>query len=258
MTVERFAKQWRGVAAIGAASSVGCSVWPRPRASRCPGRRGGCAGVRAGRLDQGREGHAPLPVRFPAAQERHAAAAHPELPEHLHRGLQDRRRVRSAPSARSTAWAARRAFRWRSTTRSGRSTSSASTPGSRTRRARPYTRNVFNQPTAKDLHLLMQAIDSPTIPALADAMPALGIESLQKMGAKFLLCANALGIWCLELEARGKGKAADIEQGAARQPAARRDDRAGDGDRDREGAGGRHQVQPSVTGTGGRTPRSQR
>jgi intracellular sulfur oxidation DsrE/DsrF family protein len=71
---------------------------------------------------------------------------------------------------------------------------------------------VFNQPTPKDLHLLMHAIDSPMIPALADAIPALGIESLQKMGAKFVLCANALGIWCLELEARGKGKAVDIEQ----------------------------------------------
>ena len=77
---------------------------------------------------------------------------------------------------------------------------------------RPYTRNVFNRPTPKDLHLLMQAIDSPLIPALADAVPALGIESLQKMGAKFILCANALGIWCLELEARGKGKAAEIEK----------------------------------------------
>jgi hypothetical protein len=75
-----------------------------------------------------------------------------------------------------------------------------------------YTRNVFNRPTTKDLHLLMQAIDSPMIPALADAIPALGIESLQKMGAKFILCANALGIWCLELEARGKGKAQDIEK----------------------------------------------
>ena len=42
------------------------------------------------------------------------------------------------------------------------------------------------------------------IPALADAMPAIGIESLQKMGAKFVLCANALGIWCLELEAQGQ------------------------------------------------------
>jgi hypothetical protein len=31
-------------------------------------------------------------------------------------------------------------------------------------------------------------------PALADAMPALGIENLQKMGTKFILCANALGI----------------------------------------------------------------
>ena len=77
---------------------------------------------------------------------------------------------------------------------------------------RPYTRNVFNRPTPKDLHLLMQAIDSPTIPALADAVPALGIESLQKMGTKFILCANALGIWTLELEARGKGKAQDIDK----------------------------------------------
>ncbi len=75
----------------------------------------------------------------------------------------------------------------------------------------PYRRNVFNRPTTKDLHLLMKAIDSPTIPALADAVPALGIENLQKMGTKFVLCANALGIWCLELEARGKGKAQDIE-----------------------------------------------
>ena len=77
---------------------------------------------------------------------------------------------------------------------------------------KPYTRNVFNQPTPDDLHLLMQVMDSPPIPALAPAVPALGIESLQKMGAKFILCANALGIWCLELEARGKGKAADIEK----------------------------------------------
>ncbi len=28
----------------------------------------------------------------------------------------------------------------------------------------------------------------------------------------FILCANALGIWCLELEARGKGKGADLEK----------------------------------------------
>ena len=77
---------------------------------------------------------------------------------------------------------------------------------------RVYTRNVFNRPTTKDLHLLMQAIDSPMIPALADAMPALGVESLQKMGTKFLLCNNALAIWCLELEARGKGKAQEIDK----------------------------------------------
>ena len=47
---------------------------------------------------------------------------------------------------------------------------------------------------------------------LGDAMPALGIESLQKMGTKFLLCNNALGLWTLELEARGKGKVADIDK----------------------------------------------
>jgi hypothetical protein len=75
-----------------------------------------------------------------------------------------------------------------------------------------YTRNVFNRPTKDDLHLLMTAIQTPTIPAFGEMMPALGIESLQKMGTKFLLCANALGGWCMELDARGKGKAAEIEK----------------------------------------------
>jgi hypothetical protein len=75
-----------------------------------------------------------------------------------------------------------------------------------------YTRNVFHKPTKDDLHLLMQAIQSPTIPAFAEAMPGLGIENLQKMGTKFLLCANAFDGWCLELEARGKGRGADIEK----------------------------------------------
>jgi intracellular sulfur oxidation DsrE/DsrF family protein len=75
---------------------------------------------------------------------------------------------------------------------------------------KPYTRNVFYRPTKDDLHLLMQAVSSPTIPAFAEMMPVLGIENLQKMGTRFLLCANALDGWCLELEARGKGKAPDI------------------------------------------------
>jgi len=77
---------------------------------------------------------------------------------------------------------------------------------------KPYTRNVLNRPTKDDLHLLMQALQTPPIPALADAMPAIGIENLQKMGTKFLLCANALGGWCFELEARGKGRAQDLEK----------------------------------------------
>jgi intracellular sulfur oxidation DsrE/DsrF family protein len=74
-----------------------------------------------------------------------------------------------------------------------------------------YTRNVFHKPTANDAHLLMQAFQTPNIPELAGAVPAIGIESLQHMGTKFLLCANALGGWCLELQSRGKGKAADLE-----------------------------------------------
>jgi len=77
---------------------------------------------------------------------------------------------------------------------------------------KPYTRNVFHQPTKNDVHLLMQVISSPTIPMFADLMPAIGIASLQKMGTKFLMCNNALGAWTAELEARGKGKTADIDR----------------------------------------------
>ena len=77
---------------------------------------------------------------------------------------------------------------------------------------KPYTRNVLARPTKEDLHILMQGMQTPTIPAMAESMAAIGIENLQKMGAKFLLCANALGGWCLELEARGKGKAPDIQK----------------------------------------------
>jgi intracellular sulfur oxidation DsrE/DsrF family protein len=77
---------------------------------------------------------------------------------------------------------------------------------------KPYVRNVLNRPTADDAHLVTQAMQTPPIPALGEALPAMGIENLQKMGAKFLLCANALEAWCLELEVRDKGKAADIEK----------------------------------------------
>lgn len=77
---------------------------------------------------------------------------------------------------------------------------------------KPYARNPFHRPTKDEVHLLMAAMQTPTIPMFADVMPALGIESLQKMGTKFLLCANALGAWTAEFEVRGKGKAADIDR----------------------------------------------
>lgn len=76
---------------------------------------------------------------------------------------------------------------------------------------RPYTRNVFYRPTRDDLHLLMEAMQVPTIPMFIDVMPSIGIEELQRMGTTFLLCANALSGWCAELEARGKGTFAAIE-----------------------------------------------
>lgn len=80
---------------------------------------------------------------------------------------------------------------------------------------KPYTRNPFHRPTKDELHVLMQAMQTPTIPMFAGAMPALGIESLQKMGTKFLMCNNAFGAWCAEFEARGKGAAADIQKDLA-------------------------------------------
>src|SRR5262245_48906759 len=63
-----------------------------------------------------------------------------------------------------------------------------------------YTRNVMNRPTKDDAHILMQGFQTPTIPELLDAVPGMGIENLQKMGTKFLLCENALTGWCLELQ----------------------------------------------------------
>jgi intracellular sulfur oxidation DsrE/DsrF family protein len=78
---------------------------------------------------------------------------------------------------------------------------------------KPYTRNVFFSPTKADGHLLAQRTQIPaSIAVLGDALVGSSIPSLQKMGTKFLLCANALGLWTLELEARGKGAAAAIDK----------------------------------------------
>jgi hypothetical protein len=74
-----------------------------------------------------------------------------------------------------------------------------------------YTRNVYNNMTAKDAGIVMAAIGSPAIPELLPLLPGMSIANLQKMGTKFILCANALGAWCLEMQARGKGKADAIQ-----------------------------------------------
>ena len=75
-----------------------------------------------------------------------------------------------------------------------------------------YTRNVLNRPTGADAHLVVQAFGTPAIPELLDAIPGMGIESLQKMGCKFIMCGNAFGVWTLELQARGKGKADALQK----------------------------------------------
>lgn len=82
--------------------------------------------------------------------------------------------------------------------------------GLRNAQGQPYTRNVFNAPTEADGHLLAQAMDVPAIAPFGGAMVASSIPNLQKRGTKFLMCANALGAWTYELEARGKGAQAEI------------------------------------------------
>jgi intracellular sulfur oxidation DsrE/DsrF family protein len=77
---------------------------------------------------------------------------------------------------------------------------------------RPYTHNVFYNFTPNDRHLLMAVVNTPDIPALGEAVPAMSIASLQKMGTTFLLCNNALGAWELELVARGKGTQEAIDK----------------------------------------------
>ncbi len=73
-----------------------------------------------------------------------------------------------------------------------------------------YTYNLFNKPTKDELRLIVQALQTPNLAPFADVMPLMGIESLQKMGTKFLLCNNALEGWAIELDARGKGKMPEI------------------------------------------------
>ncbi len=75
---------------------------------------------------------------------------------------------------------------------------------------RGYTRNVFNSPTEADGHLLSQGMGVPPLAPFGGAIVACSIANLQKRGAKFLMCNNALGAWTLELAARGKGDAAAI------------------------------------------------
>lgn len=78
---------------------------------------------------------------------------------------------------------------------------------------KPYMRNVFASATKADGHLLAQRMGVPaSIGLLGEAITGCSIPSLQKMGTKFLLCNNALGLWTLELEARGKGTAAAIDK----------------------------------------------
>lgn len=82
--------------------------------------------------------------------------------------------------------------------------------GLRDASGRPYTRNVFRAPADADAHLLSDAMQVPALPMFGGAVQALGIENLQALGTKFIMCHNALNAWSFELEARGKGAQAEI------------------------------------------------
>ena len=73
-----------------------------------------------------------------------------------------------------------------------------------------YTRNVFWQPESSDAHLLALGTGIEPIAPFLGAMPALGIQSLQGMGTKFIMCNNALNAWSFELASRGKGEQEEI------------------------------------------------
>ena len=75
---------------------------------------------------------------------------------------------------------------------------------------RPYTRNVFLRPTADDGHLLSDGMSVPPLAMFGGAVQAIGIAALQGMGTKFIMCNNALNAWSFELEARGMGAQAAI------------------------------------------------
>jgi len=75
---------------------------------------------------------------------------------------------------------------------------------------RAYTRNPFHRPTEAEAHLLSEGANVPALPIFPGAAVGLGIESLQGMGTKFIMCQNALNAWSFELEARGNGVQADI------------------------------------------------
>ena len=76
----------------------------------------------------------------------------------------------------------------------------------------PYTRNVFGSPTEDDGHLLAQAMGSAVLPPFAGAIVGSGIANLQSMGAKFLMCNNALNLWTVLLESEGKGVQAELNE----------------------------------------------
>jgi intracellular sulfur oxidation DsrE/DsrF family protein len=77
---------------------------------------------------------------------------------------------------------------------------------------RPYTRNVFHRPTTADGHVLAQGMGIEPREAFNEAMVAIGIENLQKMGTKFLMCNNALNAWSGEIALQRQGDAGEINE----------------------------------------------
>ena len=130
-------------------------------------------------------------------------------------GLQDRRRVRSARSGRSTASGPQSSIALAFNDAMWAKYGLGAYLALKDAAGKPYTRNVFNQPTANDLHLLMQASGRRRFRRSPERCRRWASRACRRWARSSCCARTRSAIWCLELEARGKGKAAEIERSCA-------------------------------------------
>ena len=175
----------------------------------------GCrAGVRARRLDERGQGHASLLVRLPAAQEPAAAAAHPQLPEHVFGRLQDRA---GQAGAVGHVLRHRHAVEHRARVQRrdvGEATASASTWSLKDAAGKPHTRNVFNRADERRCaSAVMQAISDAADPGARRSAAGARHREPAEDGNEVPALRQRVrrrGAW--SSRPRGKGKAAELQK----------------------------------------------